>query len=150
MDNLRKLKIIGATALTMLCSGVFAQTVTLNSLDGSMSITGELLDYTNEYYVVASQIGNLTVAVGMVNCIGEACPSLLPRYSEFTISGSRNLALKLMPTLLDGFSASLGLDVTQQSDENGNPQVLFSAENGEDIAKITFAMQGSSVVCVIF
>ncbi|MBL1435976.1 MAG: substrate-binding domain-containing protein [Rhodobacteraceae bacterium] len=109
-----------------------------------MSITGELLDYTNDQYVVASQIGNLTIASEMVVCLGEACPSLLPKYSEFTISGSRNLALKLMPTLLDGFSASLGLDVTQQSDENGNPQVLFSAENGEDIAKITFAMLGSS------
>jgi len=145
MNYLRKLKLIGATCLTLLGSGVLAQTVTLNSLDGTMSITGELLEYSRESYLVASQIGNLTVAAGMVECVGEACPRLLPRYSEFTISGSRDLALKLMPTLLDGFSASLGLDSIQQTDERGNPQVLFSAENGEEIAKITFIMQGSSV-----
>ncbi len=144
MDRLTKFRLIGAAALALLGSAVFSQTVTLNSLDGTLSITGELLDYSDDTYTVVSQIGNLRVSAEMVECIGEACPSLLPRYSEFTISGSRTLALRLMPSLLDGFSASLGLDVTQQTDENGNPQVLFSGENGEDVAKITFAMQGSS------
>jgi len=144
MDYFRKLKLIGATALTLFGPAVFAETVTLNSLDGSLSITGELLDFSNDTYTVASQIGNLTVSADMVECLGETCPSLLPRYSEFTISGSRTLALKLMPTLLDGFSASLGLDITEQTDENGNPQVLFSGDNGEDVAKISFVMQGSS------
>jgi len=144
MNYLRKLSLLSAAAVALLGSSAFAQTVTLNSLDGSMSISGELIDFTNDSYIVASQIGSLTVAADMVECIGEACPRLLPRYSEFTISGSRDLALKLMPTLLDGFSASLGLDSFQQTDAQGNPQVVFSAETGEEIAKITFRMQGSS------
>jgi len=144
MNYLRKLKLAGTTALALLGSSAFAQMITLNSLDGSMSITGELLEYTNDNYVVASQIGDLTVAADQVECVGEACPRLLPRYSEFSISGSRDLALKLMPTLLDGFAASLDLDAIQQTDERGNPQVLFSADDGEEIAKITFVMQGSS------
>ncbi len=144
MDKLRKLKLLGATALTMLGSGVFAQPITLNSLDGSLSISGELIEFTGENYIVASQIGNLTVAATMVECVGEACPSILPEYSEFTISGSRDLALKLMPALLDGFSASLGLDIIQQTDAAGNPQVLFVADSGEEVAKISFVMRGSS------
>ncbi len=144
MDKIRMLKLLGATALTMIGSSLFAQTVTLNALDGSLSITGKLLEYTQENYVVQSQIGNLTVATNMVECVGEACPSLLPKYSEFTIAGSRELALNLMPTLLDGFSASLGLEVVQQTDDAGNPQILFQSTDGQDIAKISFVMKGSS------
>ncbi len=144
IDKLRKINLLGATALTLLAAPLLAQPVTLNSLDGSLSVTGELLDYSEEFYTIASQIGNLTVSTDMVECIGEACPSLMPKYSEFTISGSRDLALELMPALLDGFSASLGLDIIQQTSENGEPQVVFAAENGDEVAKITFVMKGSS------
>ncbi len=144
MNIFSTIKPLSVSALIMLGSSLAAQTVTLNSLDGTLSITGELLEYTDETYLIASNIGNLTISTDAVTCEGEACPSLMPRYSEFTISGSRVLALELMPTLLDGFSASLGLDITQQTDENGNPQVLFTTPEGEDIAKISFTMQGSS------
>jgi len=144
MNYFHKLKLSGATALSLLGTGLLAQTVSLNSIDGSLSVTGELIDYSNEYYVIRSQIGNLTVSTQTVECVGEACPSLLPKYSEFTISGSRQLALNLMPVLLDGFSASLGLDMIQQSDANGSPEFVFATVDGDDIAKISFSMQGSS------
>jgi len=144
MSYFCKPKLIWAVAMALLGTNAYAQTVTLNSLDGSLSVSGELLEYTNEFYVIASPIGNLTVSAGMVECIGEDCPSLMPQYSEFTISGSRDLALKLMPSLLDGFSASLGLDIIQQSDESGNPQVLFTTIDGAEVAKISFTMLGSS------
>jgi len=144
MDYFHKLKLLGAFSLAFLGSGLQAQTVTLNSLDGTLSVTGDLIEFSSDFYVIQSQIGNLTVATAMVECIGEACPSLMPKYSEFTISGSRQLALNLMPILLDGFSASLGLDIIQQSDASGNPQFVFTTVGGEDIAKISFSMRGSS------
>ena len=144
MNYFHKLKLIFVTVITAYGAGAGAQAVTLNSLDGSLSVTGELIEYSNEFYVIRSPIGNLTVATQMVECVGEGCPSLLPKYSEFTISGSRQLALNLMPILLDGFSASLGLDITQQSGENGNPEFVFATAEGDDIAKISFSMQGSS------
>lgn len=144
MNMLRQLKVISLTALVTVSSSAMAQNVTLNSLDGTLSITGELVSYDSDNYSIASNIGTLVVAVDAVDCVGEACPNLMPRYSEFTISGSRELALNLMPSLLDGFSASLGLDIIQQNDENGAPQVLFADENGEDVAKISFSMLGSS------
>ncbi len=144
MDYIHKLKLIGATALAVFGSGVGAQTVTLNSMDGSLSVSGELIEFSNEYYVIQSQIGSLTVSADMVECVGDGCPSLLPKYSEFTISGSRQLALSLMPILLDGFSASLGLDLIQQSDASGSPEFLFTTVEGDDIAKISFVMRGSS------
>lgn len=141
----RSMKILTSiTAIMVAGSGLLAEPVTLNSLDGSLSISGELLDYTNENYVIESNIGNLTIPTDQVSCIGEACPSILPRFTEFTISGSRELALNLMPALLDGFGESLGYDITRQTDENGGPQVLFTDETGADIASVSFVMRGSS------
>lgn len=140
-----KLRILGISVLTLFGNSLLADVVTLNSLDGTLSIAGELLEFTDDHYVIASQIGNLTISADQVECVGEACPSLLPKYTEFTISGSKQLALNLMPLLLDGFSASLGLDITQQSDASGNQLFLFSTVDGKDIAKISFVMRGSSV-----
>ena len=131
-------------AFAMVSTGLFAQEVTLNSMDGTLSITGELIEFSDENYVIASNIGNLTIPTDAVTCVGEACPALMPRFTEFSISGSRELALNLMPTLLDGFAESLELDITRQNDENGNPQVLFVNDNGDDVAKISFVMRGSS------
>ncbi len=137
-------KIITLAVLAALSTGAAAQQVTLNSLDGTLSITGELIEYTNENYIIGSNIGNLTIATNAVTCTGDACPSLMPAYSEFTISGSRELGLNLMPTLLDGFAASLGLDLVQQSDSAGNPQYVLVDEGQNDVATISFVMRGSS------
>ncbi len=138
------LKLAALAAFAMFTTGLHAQTVTLNSMDGSLSVSGVLKDYNRDFYILSSNIGDLTIATSVVTCSGEACPSLLPKYSEFAISGSRELSLNLMPILLDGFSASLGLDLVQQTDDSGNQEFLFTTVDGEDIAKISFIMRGSS------
>ena len=144
MTILRPNILVNLAAFAMFSAGVSAEPVTLNSMDGTLSITGELTDFSNEHYVIETNIGNLTIATDAVECIGETCPSLMPRYSEFTISGSRELALSLMPTLLDGFAESLELDIIRQTDDSGNLEVLFVSDTGTDIAKISFEMLGSS------
>ena len=144
MDMQGPMKLLAFTAVTMFATNLAAQSVTLNSLDGTLSITGELVEYTGETYLISSNVGRLTVAADAVVCVGAACPDLFPTYSEFTISGSRELALNLMPTLLDGFAASLGFDMIEQIDAGGNPQVLYVNEAGEDVVKISFEMLGSS------
>lgn len=137
-------KLIATAVFAAISAGASAEPVTLNSLDGTLSITGDLVEYTNESYVIASNIGNLTIATDAVTCAGDACPSLMPRYSEFTISGSRELGLNLMPTLLDGFAASLELNLIQQSDDNGNLQYLMTDDSDAEVVKISFVMRGSS------
>jgi len=144
MDMQRPTKLLAIAAFTMFAGNLAAQTVTLNSLDGTLSISGELVEFNGETYLISSNVGQLSVAADAVACVGAACPNLLPKYSEFTISGSRELAVNLMPTLLDGFAASLGFDMIEQTDAAGNPQVLYVNADGEDVAKISFELQGSS------
>ena len=55
---------------------VGAQEVNLRSPDGTFDISGELLDYVDNTYVIETTYGELRVEDGRVECIGEACPTL--------------------------------------------------------------------------
>ncbi len=138
--------------LTLLCTALIAigplainaQSVSLESLDGTISITGELTSFDSENYVIETNIGNMTIPVAQVNCIGVACPEITPAFAEFTISGAPSLGLTLLPDLLDGFGRSLALDVTHLTEADGSPKVLFTDFNGVDVAEISFLMNGST------
>ncbi len=132
---------------TMVATGpvaVSAQSVVLQSLDGTISITGELTGFDSENYVIRTNIGDMTIPVTQVSCIGDECPEIVPAFTEFTISGARSLALNLLPDLLDGFGRSLELDVTHLTQADGSPKVLFSDFDGNEVAEISFLMNGST------
>ncbi len=52
-----------------------AQQINLKSNDGSMNITGELIEFKDDVYLIDSHFGRLRVEASLVNCTGEACPS---------------------------------------------------------------------------
>lgn len=136
--------LIGALALGFAAMQASADTVSLVSIDQTVTVTGELQGFDGEAYTIATAIGNITIPIDKVSCIGEACPDLGPVFSEFTISGSRDLALNLMPDLLDGFGASLGLEIVHITSPNGDMLVKYTTDTGEEVADINFVMEGSS------
>jgi len=64
--------------------------VVLTAIDGTASITGDLIEVDGDEYVVATSIGEQRVATDIVNCEGEGCvPALAPedRLVELTNGG---------------------------------------------------------------
>jgi len=55
---------------------VAAAEVTLTAKDGSMSVTGEILDVIDDAYVIESRYGSLRVPVNFADCTGDACPQI--------------------------------------------------------------------------
>jgi TRAP-type C4-dicarboxylate transport system substrate-binding protein len=51
-----------------------AQEINLRSPDGTVNLTGELLDFRENAYFIGSKYGALRVAADKVECFGEACP----------------------------------------------------------------------------
>ena len=133
-----------ATLLVAATSITNAQPVLLESLDGTISITGELTSHDSENYVIETNLGNMSIPVSQVNCIGAACPEIMPAFTEFTISGPRNLSLELLPDLLDGFGNSLDLEVTHLTSSDGNPKVIFTNFDGTDIAEVSVSINSST------
>lgn len=71
-----KVNCVGAGCVETVAAFVPGGDVVLTSPDGSAAISGQLLELTDEYYVVASEnLGALRVRISSVNCAGAGCPS---------------------------------------------------------------------------
>lgn len=83
--------LLAATALFMpTLAG--AQEITLQSSDGAVRITGDLIEFSDNAYIIDSTYGPLRVAADRVECIGDACPDLTtdrPVAWDVSLWGSR-------------------------------------------------------------
>jgi|GEM_PF-6375815 len=73
----RTLRLALPVAAAALClpALVNAQEITLQSIDGSVQITGTLQKYENNFYTVEYESSVLRVDGSLVECIGDNCPS---------------------------------------------------------------------------
>jgi len=81
-----------------------AKQVTLNSIEGNLSVQGELVAVEGGFYKIDTSIGMLSISVKDVTCEGD-CPSLV-KNDTFRIVGSSAIGSRLMPLLLEGYSQS--------------------------------------------
>jgi phosphate transport system substrate-binding protein len=79
--------------------------VLLKSADGSISVSGKLLEFTDEFYILQTSLGNLRVSSERVSCVGTACPVIEVAEADIQIIGSGAIGTGLMPLLLDGYSS---------------------------------------------
>jgi TRAP-type C4-dicarboxylate transport system substrate-binding protein len=63
-------------ASTFLCvaAPVVAESVTLSSINGSTTVTGDLIEFTGDTYIIDSTLGPLRVQASAVECSGPGCP----------------------------------------------------------------------------
>jgi phosphate transport system substrate-binding protein len=122
-----------------------AKQVTLTSLDGSVAMSGELLSFDGDFYVLKVLIGQMEIAVSEVTCEGEFCPELVN--TDFRLAGASTLAQILIPSLFQDFSSSFGLALeTVAATFAGDVPVqpyLFSTPNGELFADVEVHSIGS-------
>lgn len=71
---------------TLLCCPTLgiAQEINLKSSDGSIDLTGELIELQDENYVIDSPYGPIRVAANLVECFGEACPDISGLFDDGT------------------------------------------------------------------
>jgi hypothetical protein len=82
-----------------------AQSVTLRSSDGSLTISGPLLRFDgNTYAIKTGARGELNFAVSDFLCISESCPNP----NAFGIHGSNTIGAELMPRLIEAYARLRG------------------------------------------
>jgi len=143
-------KTIFACALTLCAFTLFvttakAQEVVLTATDGSMSLRGELIEFTDQTYTLETLVGTLTVDSAFVDCAGEACPDIViePQFSEFSVAGPGTLASNLVADLLPGYAQSLNGQVSKADNPDGTTFTVANTE-GEELTKISLANSSSS------
>ena len=123
-----------------IASTSLAQEVELFALDGSMSLRGQLIDFTDQTYTIESSVGKLTLSSGHVLCRGEACPAINQAVSEFDIVGIGKLANEVLPQFLPSYARSIGAQISDTTDGS----YVFTNSENEKIATISLADTSTS------
>lgn len=74
-----------------------AEDVQLDSLDGSMSISGAFVDYQDGRYTVDTPIGQILVSAFIVTCEGDVCPSMQTILTDLRATDDGMSGLSIMP-----------------------------------------------------
>ncbi len=116
---------------------VLAETVELQSEDKSITIIGDLTDFDGKRYRIVTSLGTMEIPAGAVRCLGEACPTVVAPFTDFSVAGSRVLADELLPGLLEDYA--FNRDATNSVVRNGN---------GIQTVSLSSDLLGSAVVRV--
>src|SRR5262245_5190823 len=82
-----------------------AQSVTLRSSDGSVTVTGPLIRFDGNTYTINSGTGGeLNLPASGFSCISESCPGP----NNFGVHGSNTIGAELMPRLIEAYAQSRG------------------------------------------
>ncbi len=106
-------------ASTLLMSTASAAPVTLSSQDGSVNISGELLSFENNYYVIETPIGEMSLSAELVSCDGDGCPSVEGETASVRLAGSETIGVGVMPLLLEGYADHLDAETTVSAIDTG-------------------------------
>lgn len=98
---------VAAGLLFAVPSMALAQDVNLRSPDGNLDLSGELIEYQDNTYVLRTDIGAIRVRGDQVECFGVGCPNTAVLDDEVTIAGSDTVGLSVIPILLSGYAGHL-------------------------------------------
>ena len=119
----------------LLPTGLFAGPVVLTTLDGSLTLEGELVSYDGEFFRVETTFGPLTMDGGNVRCSGAGCPDPDELVAHARIGGPPDMIHRLMPALLEVFADLQGYEYLRRfNDDTSVSWELADAETGRLLA----------------
>ncbi|MEL6586530.1 MAG: phosphate ABC transporter substrate-binding/OmpA family protein [Pseudomonadota bacterium] len=136
--------------LAFLMAGIaapaMAEQVTLKSADGTVDLTGEFVEFSENAYVIRTALGELRLSAERVRCEGAACPTFETASADIVIKGSDTVGLGVMPLLLEGYGGYLDAEATISATGTQN-EVLASLVGdggfGDEIGSLLVTSSGS-------
>jgi len=133
--------VLGAALLVMTTSALAAD-ITLRSSDGAFSLSGKLVEFDGDTYILKSALGQMRIDAGSVVCDGIECPDLTVYSKDFLVAGTYVVGQTLFPALLEEFAESEGL----QSVNDGAVSIALQDNAGEVAAQLTLTSEGFAAV----
>lgn len=118
-------------AVGLLPNAALADEVVLKSVDGTVDIAGEYLDFVDDSYVIQTALGELRISASRVRCVGDACPKFETDTANVTFAGSDTIGLGMMPLLLTGYASFLNAESSVNATQTeGDILTNFVADGG--------------------
>ncbi|MHA3916159.1 substrate-binding domain-containing protein [Halovulum sp. GXIMD14793] len=121
-----------------------AQQVRLDSINGTASISGELLEYDGVNFKVQTPVGVFSVNAATVVCSGAGCPNLDALPSVFAISAPPGLAALLVPDIITTYGEDQDADVFQDLAGDNSSAFRIVSSDGQEQADITLNARSST------
>ncbi|MBX2879891.1 MAG: substrate-binding domain-containing protein [Granulosicoccus sp.] len=137
-----KLGFIAGALLVLYSVGANAQEVVLTAKDGSISLTGQLIEFKDDFYTIDTEIGQFTVESGKVMCEGVGCPELKPPVADFAVSGHAGLS-DLVNALIPLYTETLDANRVETTEGLQMIHAISDADNTE-LANITVVPSSTS------
>jgi phosphate transport system substrate-binding protein len=128
-----KKAVLGLTvAMTSLMAGsAWADKVTLKSSDGTVNLEGDLVSFTDDNYIIRTDLGDLRIAANRVFCEGPGCPAVETAAFDVKMAGSDTIGEGLMPLMMGGFGTFLNAEARIENTANeGEFTATFVGEEG--------------------
>ncbi len=149
-------RMVAATILMpfILASGALAEQVTLRSDDGQINVSGDLISFDGEQYVVrVPDLGDLRIVASRMTCSGPGCPSTEEQQvtstsevdepaeepapvrleADLVMVGSDNVGEDLMPLVMEPFAELLNATVSEPIEfPDDIAQFVFTPIDGGD------------------
>ncbi|MEL6682469.1 MAG: phosphate ABC transporter substrate-binding/OmpA family protein [Pseudomonadota bacterium] len=107
MNTLRQNMSLAALLISV-PAATFADQVTISSSDGAVSITGDLVAFDDEIFVLDTDIGQLRLSRSVTACSGAACP-VLTTDLDMAVAVNEPKTATLLQAMVNGFAASRDL-----------------------------------------
>jgi phosphate transport system substrate-binding protein len=96
-----------------------------------VNLTGELVEFAEEYYTIKTPLGNIRISASRVRCEGEACPTFDTDRTGVQFAGSDSMGVGLMPLLLSGYASHLDAEASiKETAQEGQLIADFIADGG--------------------
>ncbi|MEL6521134.1 MAG: phosphate ABC transporter substrate-binding/OmpA family protein [Pseudomonadota bacterium] len=119
-----------AAFLAVLGTQALSQTVTIQTVDGNISLTGTIRSFDGENYDFESLLGRMSIPTAAVICLGEACPVIDDGKLNAAVAVVDRPSKALLNGLVGAFAANNDLVATPNAD--GLDVSSFSVTDGED------------------
>lgn len=116
---------------TVLPSIAAADSVVLKSSDGSINLAGDLVEFTDQFYVLRTSLGDLRVSAERVRCEGDGCPAFEQIEADVILAGSDAVGQGLMPLMMQGYAAQIDAEADLVATANSTEVTAsFVADSG--------------------
>lgn len=136
-------KFIPVAALSLITTGAFAEVVNLKSLDGGTTLSGDLVEFDGNNYVIKTLVGEMSVDALLVTCEGAACPDIEAEPSNFNISAPSKIS-DLFDSLLFEFAVEIGGDALTTLNTDGPTMVTLRNELGNDLSNVALYAENTA------
>lgn len=133
------LKTAATTAAVLLCaSPSFAEPVTVTSVGGGLTLTGDVIGYDGEMLELGTDYGALTLNYASVVCEGAACPDPAAYVPMVRLSGAARMSEVLLPALIEAFGRSKGWQTAFSEEDVSHFTISLSEDDGKTVAAFSF------------